>query len=256
MLWLLCFLLVLECFPNAACRQTLLTAVVNCPPQEFDSDGACKLVNAAPNLLAVRSAIWQCNLAVMRLLGVADPHAIAHKNGNVLVHKWLSPAILLKLLALQRFIPGKMSYGQIIVSWATYVASKSAKRIVGRLLYLEQAGLLQQFVQTKPNKRAEGEPEYISVGDVATASDAKLAGLVAAAASQLRCKPVSRDSIAAEVEAFEEGLKDLAAWQELLADANNLRQELKRQLPPEQVAALEVAGKRGKETEDNAGQLA
>ncbi len=186
----------------------------------------------------------------MGLLGVADPHAVANRNAHVLTLDWLSPAFLIRMLALQRCMP-KRTLAQLIGSWAGYVACTSVERLAGRLLYLDQAGLLQRLVQIKQaaGRRANGAPALISFSDVSTLSDAKFADVVAAAATQQRGKLDSDGSIAAEVKAFQAGLKNVAAWQQLCAEAEDKLRELRSQLPPELLAAADAAD--GEEAEDD-----
>jgi hypothetical protein len=142
---------------------------------------------------------------------------------------------------------------------------------VFRLLYLEQADLLPWLVTEKgparqewrrqhgvpANRRAAGEPAFFSVGDVAAASNVKFAGLVAAAATQQRGKPVNSNSIKPDIAAFLEGLyydhyygycytdndddyldesDEVAARNALRAEAEQLERKLRSQLPPELLA--------------------
>lgn len=172
---------------------------------------------------------------------------------------WLNPSLLANLLALQQCMPGHLSAAQAIDSWASCVTGRSAQRLVGRLLFLEQLGLLLRLVPNKrllleewrrqqglpPNRRAAGEPAFISVTDVSRATAADFADVVAAAATQQHSEPVSSSSIATGVAAFQAGLLQLPAYQRLWAEAETMVQELRRQLPP----LLLEAGKEATEVE-------
>ena len=239
------------CLLIAVCSVKPLLAICSKPPlQEFGRDAACEMVNAAPGLLPVPPSLWRRNLAVMRLCGVADPHAVSRNCAKVLELDWPNPALLANLLALQRYAPGQLTAAQVIDSWASYVAGMSAQKLTARLLFLEQLGLLPRLVPTKgparrewrrqrglpANSRAAGEPAFISVRDLSVATPADFAGVVAAAATQQPCEPVSSSSIAA----FQAGLPQLAAWQQLWAQAEEMSQELRGQLPQQLLPAAEA----------------
>ncbi|EFN51081.1 hypothetical protein CHLNCDRAFT_141458 [Chlorella variabilis] len=149
-----------------------------------------------------------------------------------------------------RYAPGQLTAAQVIDSWASYVAGMSAQKLTARLLFLEQLGLLPRLVPTKgparrewrrqrglpANSRAAGEPAFISVRDLSVATPADFAGVVAAAATQQPCEPVSSSSIAA----FQAGLPQLATWQQLWAQAEEMSQELRGQLPQQLLPAAEA----------------
>ena len=236
------------CLPIAVCSVKPLLAICSKPPlQEFGRNVACEMVNAAPGLLPVPPSLWRRNLAVMRLCGVADPHAVSRNRANVLTLNWLNPALLANLLALQRCMPGHPTAAQVIHSWASYVATVSIQRLAARLLFLDHLGLQPLLVASKgparrewrrqrglpASRRAAGEPAFISVKDVSRAADADFAGMVAAAATQQSGQPVSSSSIAA----FQASLPQNAAWQRLWAEAEEMSQELRGQLPPQLLPA-------------------
>ncbi len=207
-------------------------------------DLAREMVHAAPALLGVGPSVWQRNVAVMQLLGLADLHAYARNLAQVLHYNWLSPGLLVNMLALQRCMPGRPTAAQVICSWASCVAGRAADRFAARLLFLEQLELVPvadkraakqdwRLQHGMPaSKPALGEPAFISVGDVSRATPADFAALVAAAATQKDRAAVSSGNIAADFKAFQAGLKELPSWQELWADAEAWSQELAGQLPP------------------------
>jgi hypothetical protein len=224
------------------------------PLQEFGKEEALRMMGKAPGLLATGTAVWRLAVAVWRLCGVADPLAVVCNNPEVLLVDWLSPTRLANLLALQRLLPWEPSAAQVIERYGGYVAGKSAKRVAGRVLYLEQRGLLLQLVADKSTAKQEwrqsqqklsagrepaSKPAFISVSNVATLDPAKFAGLVLDAEAWL-----SKDSelvgSSPSFEEFSKGLHQLPAWQRLWADAKAAGAELKQQLPPElQRAAVE-----------------
>jgi hypothetical protein len=219
--------------------------------QEFGKEVALRMVGNAPGLLAIDVIVWRLALAVWRLCGVADPLAVVCNNPGVLLVNWLNPSRLANLLALQRLLPWESSAAQVIMRYGSYVTSTAAETLVGRLLYLEQLGLLQQLVADKPaarqewrqsqrqpsaGKEAADQPAFISVVDFARASTAQFAGLIQAAEARL-----SEDSklvgSSPSFEEFSKGLKQLPAWQRLWAGAKASVAELKQQLPPELLRA-------------------
>jgi hypothetical protein len=196
-------------------------------------------------------------MAVWRLCGVSDPLAVACNSPSLLLLDWLNPSRLANLLALQRLLPWEPSAAHVIERYGSYV-KHSPQRLVGRLLYLEQLGLLQQLVALKQaarqewrqsqqglsaGKEAAGEPPFISVFDVAIPAPAKFAGLVHDAEARL-----SEDSelvgSSPSFDEFSKGLKQLPAWQRLCADAKAAAFQLKQELPPELLRAV-VSGRQG-----------
>jgi hypothetical protein len=142
----------------------------------------------------------------------------------------------------------------------------SPTTLVGRLLYLEQLGLLPLLVANKPaakrewrlqqglsgSKKAAGEPAFISVFDVAGLT-ARFDSLVDSALSQQQQEQdddglvSSSSSPSPSFEAFRKGrLLQLPAWKQLLAQAGADLVELERKLPPElRRVAAEAKGGRG-----------
>jgi hypothetical protein len=135
-----------------------------------------------------------------------------------------------------------VSAAQVIEQYGGYVASRAADRVAGRLLYLEQLGLLPLLVADKPaakrewrlqqglsgSKKAVGEPVFISVRDVAILAPAKFGGPVHSALVS------SGSSSCPSFEAFRTSrLLQLPAWKQLLAQAEVEVVELERKLPPE-----------------------
>jgi hypothetical protein len=225
--------------------------------QEFGQAEALRMVGNAPNLLAIDGIVWRLALAVWRLCGVADPLAVVRNNPQVLMVDWLNASRLANVLALQQLLPWDPSAAQIIEHHGSYLR-RSPKTLAGRLLYLEQLGLLQQLVadkraakrewrqtQQEPSagKEAAAEPAFISVGDVAALAPAPFADLVQHAQAWLSgdSKLVSSSP---SFEEFSEGLHQLPAWQRLWSDAMAGVAELEQQLPPELLRAG-VSGRRG-----------
>jgi hypothetical protein len=149
---------------------------------------------------------------------------------------WLRPSIQANLLALQRYLPWQPSAAEVIEQFASYVSTYAVKRLAGRLLFLEQAGLLPLLVAEKRialqewrlqqglpvNKKAAGEPLFISVCDVGHSSDA-------AFEQQLEQLGVDSGSWAA----FRGSLERLPAWQQLMAAAAAEAARLQGLLPPD-----------------------
>jgi hypothetical protein len=225
--------------------------------QEFGKEEALRMVEKASKLLAIDVIVWRQALAVWRLCGVSDPLAVVRNNPNLLTVDWLNPSRLTNLLALQRLLPWEPLAAQVIERHGSYVASTAAVALVGRLLYLEQLGLLQQLVADKraarhewrqsqqglsAGKEAAGEPVFISVFDVAIPAPAQFAGLVQDAQALLN----EGSELVASSPSFEEfskGLTQLPAWQRLWADAEASVAELEQQLPPELLRA-DMSGRR------------
>ena len=220
--------------PDAS--QTLrLTALPLPCLQKLGREQALRAVDKAPQLLAVNTAVWQRAPAVMWLCGVADPAAVALNNPLMLCVDWLAPGRLANRLALQRCLG--LSPAGVYERFGSYVAITSAEKLAGRLLYLEQRGLLHLLAADKQaarqawrqerglpaNKRAAGEPAFISVSDVATLADKRFS-----------CLPGKLPhSAAAEFAAFKAGLQDSPAWRQLWAEAEAASEQLNARLEPE-----------------------
>jgi hypothetical protein len=212
--------------------------------QEFGREEVLRMVSAAPHLLTVHTAVLRRALAVWGLCGVADPRAVAVKRAQTLHQDWLRLSIQANLLALQRYLPWQPSAAEVIEQFASYVGKCSTERLAGRLLLLEQAGLLPLLVADKRvarqeerlqrglpvNKKAAGKPLFISVSDVAILSDA-------AFEQQLEQLGMHSSSWMA----FRVSLEQLPAWQQLTAAAVSEAARLQELLPLEpQVAAKQV----------------
>ncbi|KAI3427399.1 hypothetical protein D9Q98_010314 [Chlorella vulgaris] len=222
---------------------------------DFGKEEALRMVGNAPGLLAIDVIVWRLAMAVWRLCGVSDPLAVACNSPGLLLLDWLNPSRLANLLALQRLLPWELSVAQVIERYGSYVASTAAETLAGRLLYLEQLGLLQLLVADKraarqewrqsqqglsAGKEAGGEPVYMVVRDVAIPAPAKFAGLVQAAEAWLS-EDNEAVSTSPSFEEFSKGLKQLPAWQRLWADSEAGIAELNQQLPPELLRALDAA---------------
>ena len=154
-------------------------------PQVF---GRERLLSLNPRtlagLLAANTATWPLALEVWRLYEVADPVALALKNGQVLTYNWLHEGRLVNLLALQHCM--RLSAAGVVERFATYVTKTALERLAGRLLLLEQQGLLPRLVPDKQaamrqwrrerqlpgTKPAAGKPPLIGLRDVASLPDA------------------------------------------------------------------------------------
>jgi hypothetical protein len=194
------------------------------------------MVSASPYLLTNRTAVWRRALAVWSLCGVADSRAVAVNYADVLKQDWLRLSIQANLLVLQRYLPWQPSATEVIEQFASYVSNCSAERLAGRLLLVEHAGLLHLLVADKRvalqdwrlrqglpvNKKAAGEPLFISVSDVGTLSDA---------AFEQQLEQLGVDSISWA--AFRGSLKQLPAWQQLMAAAAAEAARLQGLLPLE-----------------------
>jgi hypothetical protein len=226
------------------------------PLQEFGKEEALRMVGIAPGLLAIDLIVWRLAVAVWRLCGVSEPLAVVCNNPQLLAYDWLNPSRLTNLLALQRLLPWELSAAQVIERYGGYVAGRSANRVAGRLLYLEQLGLMQLLVADKQAarqewrlqhglsgiKKAAHEPAFISVADVACASAAQFAGLVQDAEARLG-EDSQLGGSSPSFDDFSKGLKQLPAWLRLWSDAEASVAELKQQLPPELLRAG-VSGRR------------
>ena len=190
----------------------------------------------------------------MRLCGVTDPAAVALNYPQMLCVDWLAPGRLANRLALQRCLG--LSAAGVYERFGGYVATTSAERLAGRLLYLEQRGLLHLLAADKKaarrawrqerglpaNEEATGEPAFISVFDC-TRSDEHFKGKLP-------------DSGAADFAAFKAGLLDSPAWRQLWAEAEAEAAQLNAQLEPQLrpgAAAAAAADEQEEEEEEEWG---
>ncbi|KAL4853011.1 hypothetical protein ACK3TF_005943 [Chlorella vulgaris] len=243
---------VLRSKPRAAgCSDATLRQRLQALVAEFGKEEACRMVQVAIQVLAINTVVWRRALAVWQQCGVADPRAVACSNPNLLGYDWLHRSRLANLRALQQWLPWEPSAALVIERYAGYVTSKAADRVAGRLLYLEQLGLLPLLVADKPaakrewrlqqglssSKKAAGEPVFISVANVADLSSTRFDSLVDSALSQQQQDDdglVSSTSTSPSFEAFRKGrLLQLPAWKQLLVQAEADVAELERKLPPE-----------------------
>ena len=212
------------------------------------------MVDAAPQLLAINTVVWRRALAVWQQCGVADPRAMAHSNPILLGYDWLHRSRLANLRALQQWLPWEPSAAQVIERYGHHLATTAAGTLAGRLLYLEQLGLLPLVVADKRaakrewrlqqglsgSKKAAGKPVFISVANVVDVSSARFDGLVESALSQQQQQQQHDDGLVCSssscpsFEAFRRGrLLQLPAWKQLLAQAEADVVELEKKLPPE-----------------------
>jgi hypothetical protein len=154
----------------------------------------------------------------------------------VLKYDWLRLSIQANLLALRRYLPWQPSAVEVIERFASYFSRRAAEQLAGRMLFLEQAGLLPLLVVDKRiarqewrqqrglpvNKKTGGEPLFISVRNVAVLSDT-------AFEQQLEQLGAHNGSWAA----FRGSLEQLPAWQQLAAAAGAEAARLQRLLPLE-----------------------
>ncbi len=198
--------------------------------------------------LGCKTAQWQVALAVWRLLGVADPAALATRNLKLVAVGWLQPALLAAIAALQQLLPWQPTAAEVVQRFATYPAINGPERLIGRLLFLQQEGLLPLLVADKraarqqwrqwrrlpSNRRVQGEPQFMSLRDTAVLPTAKLCTLLAEAeAAQLKQPPVIDSSVAERYRAFMAQLPQLPAYQQLLAAGQAESWRLAALLPPE-----------------------
>ncbi|KAI3427311.1 hypothetical protein D9Q98_010228 [Chlorella vulgaris] len=252
---------VLGSTPRAAgCSEAMFRQRAQALVAEFGKEEACRMVDVAPALLVINIVVWLRALAVWQQCGVADPLVLASSNPTLLGYDWLHASRLANLRALQQWLPWEVSAAQVIGRYGCYVASYAADRVAGRLLYLEQLGLLPLLVADKlaakrewqlqqglsVSKKAAGEPVFISVGDLATLTAAKFDSLVDSALSQQQQQDddsLGSSSSSPSFEAFRKGrMLQLPAWKQLLAQAEADVVELEGKLPPELVR--EVVGRR------------
>ena len=163
-----------------------------------------------PRVLNVNTAVWQRALAVWRLLGVADPPAVALRNPKLPAVRWLVPGTHAKLAALQRLLPWQPSAADVVSQCGSYAASYSTSRVIGRLLFLQQEGTLHLLVADKAAERRDwwqqqhlhggqqaDKPAFVSLSNLATLSDAKFCSLLRWSAASLKDRAVSQVAAAA-----------------------------------------------------------
>jgi hypothetical protein len=179
--------------------------------------------------------VWQRALAVMHLHGVVRSPAEAASHANMLCQDWRAPGHIANCLVLQRCLglSGSDAYKQ----FGGRVATAAPTKLAGRLLYLEQRGLLHLVVPDRraakrawreehgPSaiKRATSDPRFITVGNVANLSTAKFTRLL----------QQHLPGAAADFAAFKAGLQDSPAWQQLWGEAQAESARLLALLPPE-----------------------
>lgn len=131
-----------------------------------------------PGLLFIATATWRLDLAVWEYIGVREPKQLAINNYRTVVVNWLNPDRLAIVLALQHKLPGQLSTAEVIERFAAAgIIHYSAKRIIGRLLYLQHKGLtLHHSKAGKPNSEQRITPD-----NLARSTHATFLGLVAAA---------------------------------------------------------------------------
>ncbi|PRW05921.1 hypothetical protein C2E21_9392 [Chlorella sorokiniana] len=205
-------------------------------------------------LMVVDTAVWQRALAVWRLLGVADPATLAVVNLQPLAADWLAAGAQAKLAALQRLLPWQPTAAKAVQQCAAYVVGPSPKWLIGRLLFLQQEGTLPLLVADKQtalrewrrqrglpaNRRAEGEPQLVSLNDVVTLREDKFIALLETVAAGQPEQPAGSSSDGGTAEryrAFMAQLPQLPAYQRLLAEGAAEAQRLAALLPPELAAA-------------------
>ena len=202
-------------------------------------------------LLAVDATTWQRALAVWQLLGVPNPAALGLGNTRLLVQNWLKPDRLASLLALQQLLPWQPTAADAVQQCATYVANYAPQRLIGRLLFLQQEGLLpllvadkraaqQQWRQQRRLRAGQGatdEPQFIGLRDTAVLSAAKFCAMLSTIEAAQPGQPVggsrSRSSIAERYRAFMAHLPQLPAYRQLLAAGEAESRRLAALLPPE-----------------------
>ncbi|KAI3427320.1 hypothetical protein D9Q98_010237 [Chlorella vulgaris] len=230
---------------EATLRQRALALVA-----EFGKEEALRMVDATAQLLVNNTVVWRRALAVWQQCSVSDPRAVAHSSPILLGYNWLNRSRLANLRALQQWLPWELLAAQVIECYGRYM-NRSPSTLAGRLLYLEQLGLLPLLVANKPaakrewrlqqglsgSEKAAGEPVFISVSHVASLTAARFDSLVDSALSQQQQHDeglVSSSSSSPSFEAFRKGrLPQLPAWKQLLAQAEADVVELERKLPPE-----------------------
>ncbi|KAL4436526.1 hypothetical protein ABPG75_003665 [Micractinium tetrahymenae] len=218
------------------------------------------MVSRTPRLLTINTSVWQTALAVMQLCGLTrdDVLKAAHLNPSVLCSDWLALGSLVNRLALQRCLPGGLSAGQVYKEHASYSVMFAAKRLAGRLLFLRQHVLLHLLVAEKKgpqqnwrqqhgyraDRRAPGEPPFVSLCDANGLTDVQFASLPAVqAAGGL---PV--------LQAFVSGLDANPGWQELQAAAAVEQARLLMLVPEDLRQAAEKRQQEAKKRQQGDGQ--
>ncbi|KAL4436543.1 hypothetical protein ABPG75_003682 [Micractinium tetrahymenae] len=218
--------------------------------QAFGQEAALEIVESAPNVLGINSSVWQTNVEVMVICGVlrTSALAVARATRDALRKNLLSTDKLANLLVMQRCLPGGLTAGQVYEQHASYIVGYTAKRVAGRLLFIQHHSLQPLLVEKKRPARqqwrrqhglpagrpAPAEPQFISLCDVCTLPDAKFASLPAVqAAGGL---PALR--------AFMAGLEANAGYRALQAEAEADGAHLQAQLPDD----LQQAAKKRQQT--------
>ena len=186
-----------------------------------------------------------------QLLGVADPPALALRNTRSLTLNWLAADRLASLLALQQLLPWQPSAADAVQSCSNYIVNSAPPRLIGRLLFLQQEGVLPLLVADKAaaqrewrrqhglpaNRRAAGQPQLVSLCDTATLSDAKFCALLAAVEAAQPEQPGhgggSGSGTAKRYHSFMAQLPQLPAYQSMLAEGAAESRRLAALLPPE-----------------------
>jgi len=188
-------------------------------------------------------------------------------NPKVLTLNWLAPARLANRLALERSL--EMTTATVYKRYAWYVAGVGAAKLAGRLLYLEQRGLLHLLVPKKDkplrewrrerglpaSRRALGEPPYISVSNVCTLTPKHFAGLVEAASRSTEsigtCSSGnSSNSSLTDLESFLADLPTLPAWEQLWKAAEAESERLLKLLPADLQQAAAADGSESNSEEE------
>jgi len=121
--------------------------------QKFNREAARNLVSREPHLLGVSTSVWRTALEVAQVIGVATPAGLMHRNPQVFSRSWLSPVRLANRLALERCLG--WTPAAVYKRYAGYVATMGSGRLAGRLLFLEQQGLLPLLVADKQQAKEQ-----------------------------------------------------------------------------------------------------
>ena len=200
---------------------------------------------------------------------MADPTALGLRNTQSLPLDWLAPDRLAKLAALQQLLPWQPSAVDAVQQFAAYVAMAGPSRLMGRLLFLQQEGVLplvvaerraaqQQWRQQRSlpaSSGAQGVPQLFSLRDIAILSDAKFCALLEQAEAAQPEQPVSGSGsgsnggggVVGRYEAFVAQLPQLPAYQQLLAAGAAESRRLAELLPPELAAGNKGQQQHGRE---------
>ena len=228
--------------------------------QEF---GLERLLQAGPEslaeLLKVDTANWQRALAVWRLLGVADPAALGLRSTRSLTLNWLAPDRLASLVALQRLLPWQPSPADAVQQFSGYVANYAPPRLMGRLLFLQQEGVLPLLVANKAAAKRQWrqerslragqeaeQPLLLSLNDAVNLKDADFHALPAFVQSEAQPEQpgsshtssgTSVSTVAERYKSFMAQLPQLPAYQQLLAEGLAESRQLAAVLPRKLAAA-------------------